>query len=159
MKRGIPMRKIIPFIVLLLLASCGQNNGHPETQFVLIHSSDNQLVANDNSQSNDDLLQGIEEVVNLFDEIFNVVIVKGKEDILVTYKVHHMQRFRMKKIERELLKKLETKFPNEQMAVSSDYKIFLEATSLQKKLMDPNFSPVEAEKRLKKIIKLKNELT
>ena len=65
----------------------------------------------------------------------------------------------MKKIEKEVNEILEKRYPDENFIVSSDYKIFLEAYRLGKKMEDPNFSKKDAQKRLEEIIKLKKELT
>ena len=70
-----------------------------------------------------------------------------------------MQRFRMKDIEKKLNAMLEKRYPDENFVVSSDYKIFLEAIKLGKKMEDPNFPKKKANEELNKIIKLKKELT
>jgi len=54
---------------------------------------------------------------------------------------------------------LNKKYPDEKFTISSDYKIFLEAVELKEKLKNPHYSRDQAEKQLKKIIKLKNEMT
>jgi hypothetical protein len=87
-----------------------------------------------------------------------VAVVKGKEATLVVYKVKHMQRFRMKQIEKDLTKKLEEKYPKEQFTVSSDYKIFLEAVRLVERKDNGNLSGKQAEKRLNEIVKMTSDM-
>ena len=70
-----------------------------------------------------------------------------------------MARFKMKSIEKELTEKLKSKYPEEKFTVSSDFKIFLETMRLRDKIQDSEFSEEKADKRLKEIIKLNNELT
>lgn len=103
-----------------------------------------------------DLKKDIEEA---FDEIYDVAVIRGEKHTLIVYKVKHMQRFFMKRIEKKLNALLENHYPDEDFIVSSDYKIFLEAIKLGKKMEDPNFSNKEANKELERIIKLKKELT
>ncbi|WP_409274464.1 YhcN/YlaJ family sporulation lipoprotein [Neobacillus sp. SCS-31] len=92
-------------------------------------------------------------------ELYDVAVIKGKKDILVAYKVKHMYRFRMKAIEKKLTKKLEKKYPDANFTVSSDYKIFLEASRLKDEVKRGKMSGKEAEDRLQQIIKLQQEKT
>ncbi|WP_059173043.1 YhcN/YlaJ family sporulation lipoprotein [Bacillus sp. FJAT-27445] len=103
--------------------------------------------------------QDVKKEVASMPELYDVAVVKGKKDILVAYKVKHLQRFRMKAIEKELTKKLEKEYPDANFTVSSDYKIFLEATRLQEGMKNRKLSGKEAEGRLQQIIKLQQEKT
>ena len=78
---------------------------------------------------------------------------------MVAYKVKQMKRFKMKKIEKELNKKLTEKYSDRKFIVSSDFKIFLEAVELNEDLKDKKYSREKARKRFKKIIKLEKEKT
>jgi hypothetical protein len=97
--------------------------------------------------------------IESIDDIYDVAVIKGKKETLVVYKVKHMQRFHMKKIEQEVNSILEKKYPDEDFIVSSDYKIFMEAVELREKLKDPNYPEKDAQKQFDKIVELKKELT
>lgn len=101
----------------------------------------------------------LKEEIRKIDEIYDVAIIEGKEQVLVAYKVRHLDRFKMKKIEKKLTKRLEDKYPDKKFIVSSDYKIFLEVIRLKKEKREEKLTDKEAEKRFKKIIKLKKEMT
>ena len=103
--------------------------------------------------------EDVHKYVLSFDDIYDAAIIVGEKRVLVAYKVKHMKRFRMKKIEKDLQKKLEKKYPDRKFTVSSDYKIFLEAVELNEDLKDPNYSRKKAKKQSKKIIKLEKEKT
>ena len=92
-------------------------------------------------------------------EIYDAAIIVGKERVLVAYKVKQMKRFKMKKIEKDLNKKLTEKYSDRKFIVSSDFKIFLEAVELNEDLKDKKYSREKARKRFKKIIKLEKEKT
>ncbi|MFK4998155.1 hypothetical protein ACI2OX_14750 [Bacillus sp. N9] len=47
----------------------------------------------------------VREDVNEVNEIYDAAIIEGKKGILVAYKVKHLYRFRMKKIEKILRKR------------------------------------------------------
>lgn len=116
-------------------------------------------LADKNTKKNLDLIDSIKRDVSSMKELYDVAVVKGKNDTLVAYKVKHLHRFQMKKIEKNLNEKLEKKYPDENFTISSDYKIFLEAVKLNEKMKDPNFSDKKANDMLKKIIKQKQEMT
>jgi hypothetical protein len=78
---------------------------------------------------------------------------------LVVYKVKHLQRFRMKTIEKNITNHLEKKYPKEDFIVSSDYKIFLEAVRLKDDMKKRKITEKKAEKRFKEIVSLTEEMT
>lgn len=144
---------------LLFLSACN-DDGQKESGMALITKTNPSPISfQRNTKKELDLIGSIEMDIEGFEELYDVAIVKGKEDILVAYKVKHMQRFHMKKIEKKVNKLLEEKYPDENFIVSSDYKIFLEAVELEQNMNDPNYSPKKAEEKLQEIIKFKKELT
>jgi hypothetical protein len=105
-------------------------------------------------------VERIKKDVSSFPEIYDVAVVEGKKNTLVAYKVKHLKRMKMKKIEENINKLLEKKYPNENFTVSSDYKIFLEAVKLNEQIKsDKKFSKQKAEKQLQKIIEMTKEMT
>ncbi|KIL47432.1 hypothetical protein [Jeotgalibacillus campisalis] len=101
----------------------------------------------------------INEKLQKSEELYDTIIIAGEDKILVSYKVHHMNRFHMKKIEKKIKKWTEEEFPDQEVDVSSDYKIFLESYNLFQSWEDGSLSIEEAQKKLDKIITLKNDLT
>ncbi|MDF2789320.1 MAG: sporulation protein, partial [Neobacillus sp.] len=144
--------RVIFIVCVSLLVSCSQGQTEKESQLALMKATNPNptVTENNNDQGN---VERIEREVENIDEIYDVAVVKGKEATLIVYKVKHMQRFRMKQIEKDLNKKLEEKYPNEQFTVSSDYKIFLEAVRLVERKDNGNLSDKQAEKRLNEIVK------
>lgn len=148
----------IAIFILLGLAGCSQNESK-ESELALIKKTDpNPVLIDENTEGNLDLVTNIKEEIASYKEIYDVAVVKGKKDTLVVYKVKHLQRFHMKKIEKKIKGRLDKKFPDEKFTVSSDYKIFLEAVKLNEKMQNPDYSEKKANKRLKEIIELKNEM-
>jgi hypothetical protein len=154
-------KRLIPLVIITMLSlgACNEE-GTKESGMSLIKTTNPTPISLEkNTKKETDLIRSIEKDIEGFKEIYDVSIVKGKKDILVSYKVKHLQRFRMKKIEERMNKLLEKKYPDENFTVSSDYKIFLESIELQEKMKDPNFSDKKAEDKLQEIIKLKEEKT
>ncbi|MEQ2464412.1 YhcN/YlaJ family sporulation lipoprotein [Niallia sp. Sow4_A1] len=151
---------ILIFSLCVFLTGCEKET--PNSRWSMLKKVDPEPVViytESDEAGQKELVQGIKEETNTISSIYDVAVVKGKKDTLVAYKVKQMARFKMKSIEKELTEKLESKYPEEKFTVSSDFKIFLETMRLRDKIQDSEFSEEKADKRLKEIIKLNNELT
>ncbi len=136
----------IAIATILLLSGCVLFEQIGPIQ-VVIHDDHQETVSTINKQ--------LEEKSELYDTI----VIAAEDNILVTYKVRHLNRFKMKSIEKTLNDWLEKEYPDEDFILSSDYKIFLESYLLFEKWDEGSLAVDEAEKKLEKIIKLKKELT
>lgn len=143
-------------IICFLLSACGLNQGKDSQGALMKTTNPAPIHINAEKQSH---VEKIKDDISSFPEVYDVAVIKGKKDTLVVYKVKHMYRFRMDAIEKKLNKFLEKRYPKENFKVSSDYKIFLEAVRLKEAMGKKDFTDKEAEKRLQKIIKLKDETT
>jgi hypothetical protein len=148
--------RLMLFLSIFLMSSCSQGQNEKDSQLALMKTTNpNPTVTEKKGQ---DKAEKIEKDVESFDEIYDVAVVKGKRDTLVVYKVKHMQRFNMKKIEKDLNKTLEKKYPKENFTVSSDYKIFLEAVRLVERKNNGTLSTKQAEKRFNEIVKMTSDM-
>ncbi|WP_338472190.1 sporulation protein [Niallia sp. XMNu-256] len=148
------------FLYLGIVTGCNKNEVQGNQDYMTLMQTTNPTPTNIVSGKNHVTAEEIKKDVEKKREyIYDVAVIKGENEDLVVYKVKHLQRFRMNKIEKEITEMLEKKYPDENFVVSSDYKIFLEAVRLGEKMKDPHFSKKDAQKRLDEIIKLKNELT
>jgi hypothetical protein len=157
-------KQIIVYGLLVLLigsflSGCNQGGDKTseESRKSMIQSVNPEATAVEKSEH--DVAEKVKKDVQSIPAIYDVAVIKGEEDILVAYKVKHMQRYNMKKIEKEINKKLEKNYPKENFIVSSDFKIFIEAIELKDRMKDKDYSSKDAEERLKKIIKFKKERT
>jgi uncharacterized protein YcfL len=148
---------LVVIVCLLLLTSCNQPQHVKESQLALMKTTNPNPVVTENNKSHQQVKE-IEKEVSRLPEIYDVVVVKGKEGIIVVYKVKHMQRYRMKGIEKKVNKMLEEKYPKENFTVSSDYKIFLEAIRLDEQMKSSKFSQQKAEKRFKELVKMTTDI-
>ncbi|WP_316571682.1 YhcN/YlaJ family sporulation lipoprotein [Neobacillus sp. YIM B06451] len=151
---------VVTTVVFAMLAgtACQGRDDTTSTRLALMKTTNPEpirtLDSNTKASEND-----VKKEVASMPELYDVAVIKGKKDILVAYKVKHMYRFRMKAIEKKLTKKLEKKYPDANFTVSSDYKIFLEASRLKDEVKRGKISGKEAEDRLQQIIKLQQEKT
>lgn len=148
---------VVPLFILMMVG-CG-NNDHENNDYMALLAETNptptNIVSGSNNVTADEIMKDVQEL----DPIYDVAVIKGEKEDLVVYKVKHLQRFHMKKIEKDVTTMLEKKYPDENFVVSSDYKIFLEVVRLSKKMKDPSYTKEKAQKELDRIIKLKKELT
>lgn len=146
------------FSLSVLLFGCSTVNDTPETRSSLVRTSNPNPIAVNNKDEK--LVGDIKKAALSIDGIYDVAVIKGEaKDCLVAFKVHHLERFRMKKIEKQLTKELQKQFKDLTFTVSSDFKIFLEAVRLNEKVEKENLSKEKKEKRLQEIIKLSREKT
>ncbi|MDQ0174615.1 YhcN/YlaJ family sporulation lipoprotein [Bacillus chungangensis] len=158
------MRRYIPFFMMMFLlmsvTGCALNKKRTEeSSYALLKTTQPTPIVIKKSKKHQVVGDKIERDIEEIPAIYDTAIVENEKRVIVAYKVRHLQRFNMRKIEKKLNKKLESRYPKKQFIVSSDYKIFLEAVRLKEALQSGEISKKEAEKRFKKIISLSSELT
>ncbi|WP_240628643.1 sporulation protein [Bacillus salacetis] len=150
----------LSLMVIMLLAGCAVNEEDgKDSRGALIKVTDPPPVELMENPETDSVGHAVKKEIAKLPELYDVAVIEGKKEILVSYKVKHSDRFHMKAIEKKMTRKLEKKFPDEKFIVSSDYKIFLETVRLKDKIEKNSISNKDAEKRFQEIIKLKEELT
>lgn len=151
---------VVFFILVAVMSGCSMGKTSSDSRASMIQSvNPDPGATNDLDIKNIKLAEKVKKDIAALDEIYDVAVIKGKKDILVAYKVKHLKRFGMKRIEKEINKKLEKNYPGENFIVSSDFKIFIEAVELRERMKDPAYPEDKAEKQLQKIISLKKEMT
>lgn len=151
----------LSIVILLAVSACAYDGGkeHQDSESALIKKTSPSPIELKKRDENKSIGYQVRKEVNNIDEIYDAAVIEGDKYVVVAYKVKHLSRFNMKKIEKNLTKKLKEKYPDDTFVVSSDYKIFLEAIRLKEDLDGDNLSDDEASKRFKKIIRLKEEMT
>ncbi|WP_462409004.1 YhcN/YlaJ family sporulation lipoprotein [Neobacillus sp. Marseille-QA0830] len=150
------IRLMAALFLLTGLTACSEKQQMKDSQLALMKTTDPKPIVTDGKKSNDQV-EKIKHEVSSFPEIYDVAVVKGKQGTLVAYKVKHMQRFNMRKIEQNITKKLEAEYSKEKFTVSSDYKIFLEVVRLNER-MQQGLSDQKAEKRFNEIVKMTEDM-
>ncbi|MFT8321079.1 MAG: YhcN/YlaJ family sporulation lipoprotein [Bacillus sp. (in: firmicutes)] len=152
---------VICFLIILsvILAGCEKYSSHSRWALFKTVNQSPIIIGNQEDQTNQEMVKQIKEETREFTSIYDVAVVKGEKDILVAYKVKHLHRLKMKSIEKDLKDKLNKKFPDANFTVSSDFKIFLETVRLWDHLQNADYTEKQADKRLKQIIRLNDELT
>ncbi|HEY9577900.1 MAG TPA: YhcN/YlaJ family sporulation lipoprotein [Pseudobacillus sp.] len=150
------MKAVIYALAAVILVGCGFQEEREDSRLALLKTTNPEPIQ---IEKNGASVEKIRKEVEKVQEIYDAAVIKGDHNILVAYKVRHLDRFQMKKIEKNLKERLEKEYKQEKFIVSSDYKIFLEAVRLREDIDAGKTTNKKADKRLHQIIKLKQEMT
>ncbi|TYS90854.1 sporulation protein [Rossellomorea aquimaris] len=151
-------RIIVPLTLLVLIGCTNKEDGN-DSKIALMKKTDPPPIELVDNPETDSYGHAIKREISKMKELYDVAVIQGKDETLVVYKVKHLQRFHMKKIEKKMDHYLEDKYPDEDFILSSDYKIFLETIRLKEKLKRGSISKKDAEKKFQDIVKLQKEKT
>lgn len=152
----------ISFIILLMILSgCANKEGGKVDDLALIKRTNPEPmdIIYGMDGNHDGIITNVKKTVAKHKAIYDVVIVKKDRTILVAYKVKHLQRFHMKRIEKDVKQQLIEKFADYEFIVSSDYKIFLELVRLNEMLKAKVVPEEKARKKYDEIMSLNEALT
>ncbi len=144
--------KVIAVVIaMFLLTSCSPDSDSREARLSLFKAVDPKPVYITGDKAP---LLKIKHEVQSFDELFDVAVIQNGKEILVAYKVKHMQRIHMDSIEKRLTKMLNQDYPGNDFIVSSDMKIFLEAIELGVHVHKEDYPKNKAKKWFENIVEL-----
>ncbi|MCA1056714.1 sporulation protein [Rossellomorea aquimaris] len=146
-------------VICLMSAGCSNTDDGKQSKTALLKATDPSPIELVDNPETDSFGHAIKKELAKKKELYDVAVIQNKEKTLVVYKVKHLQRFKMKKIEKNMENYLEEKYPDEDFILSSDYKIFLETVRLKEKMEKHSLSNEEADKKFKEIIELQKEKT
>nr|WP_275580743.1 YhcN/YlaJ family sporulation lipoprotein [Aquibacillus albus] len=100
------------------------------------------------------LTNKLKETVKDKDEVTRVRGINSGSDILLAIEVKQINQFNEQEIEKKIKKELEKKYPEANIEVSSDKKIFIEIDELEKKIQNNRIGKKDLEKKYNEIKKL-----
>ena len=144
---------MILYIVIILMISSGCNMTNTNNE------KNNLNITNVSSQDTKNLsmTDQVKQLLNKQKEVDNVKVVNSDKELFIAAEIKQMDRFRIKEIEKQLKKLTEDNYPNHNVTLSTDMKIFLELDELEKKVNEKNMSKKKIEKELKRIKSLSEE--
>lgn len=152
-------KRFIISIILFVLVGCANKEDGSDSKIALMKKTNPPPIELVDNPETDSYGHAIKRELSKMEELYDVAVIQGKEETLVVYKVKHLHRFKMKKIESRMDRYLEDKYPKEDFILSSDYKIFLETIRLKEKLKSGSISKKNAETKFQDIVKLQKEKT
>ncbi len=148
-------------IIFLIVSGCANKEGGKADDTALIKRTNPEPmdIIKGLDPEGKELITDVKKTVAKKEEIYDVVVVKNDKTILVAYKVKHLQRFHMNRIEKNITEELNKKYEGYDFVVSSDYKIFLELVRLNEMLKAKDVPEKKAIDQYNEIISLHKELT
>jgi len=151
------MIKYIINLILILIFVVGCNGNQSK------QNSEEQQMNTQPLATNQKFDQNISDKVNKTlkekQEVTDVISINSDKKLLVAVEIQHKERLRLKKIEKKLKKQLKEQYPEKEITLSLDKKIFLETKKLKQKVINDEVNRAKLEKELKKIIDLSKEKT
>lgn len=151
MKHGII---VITYFMIFMMIGSGCNT-------VNNNEKGNTNITNVSYQQSKDLNTSaqVEKLLKNEKEVKNAKAVNTDKKILIAVEINQMERFRLEDIEKRLIKMIEDEYPNHDVDLSTDKKIFLELEKLKKKITEKDMNEKKIDKELKRIKSLSEELT
>ncbi|MCX8045589.1 MAG: YhcN/YlaJ family sporulation lipoprotein [Anoxybacillus gonensis] len=151
------MKKWLVLISVFFLMSCAHEQKEQQQS---LQQENITNVSHDGSAKRSDQ-QHAEKAVQMLRErqdVKDAVAVEANGRLLVAYQVKHLQRLRMKQIEKDVRNMLNDAF-DEKVIASHDLKIFWKTKALKEKIETKNMSEKAIEKEVTIIQKLSEEQT
>ncbi|WP_174613736.1 hypothetical protein [Virgibacillus ihumii] len=99
------------------------------------------------------------EMLSKHDPITSINAVNTSKKLLIAIEVQHRHRFRLTKIRKDLQKEMKKAFSDHKVELSTDKKIFIELTRLEKAIDSNNISKKKLKKEINHLIELMHEQT
>ncbi|MGX1900584.1 peptidoglycan-synthase activator LpoB [Thermolongibacillus altinsuensis] len=151
-------KPLIFFLFIFVLFGCSKEN---EVQKQSLQKLNLTQTSTKETAHRDDqnVAEKAVQIVKQKREVNDVLAVNSEKKMIVAYKVKHLERFRMKKIEKAIRKELEKNFPNYEIIVSSDLKLFWKTEELKQKLEKKRLDQKKLDKEIDMLKKLSKEQT
>ncbi len=137
----------------MITSGCNMTNANNEKNSINITNVSSQNTKNLN------MTDQVKQLLDKQKEVSNVKVVNSDKELFIAAEIKQMDRLRIKEIEKRLKKLTEDKYPNHNVTLSTDKKIFLELDKLEQEVNDTNISKKHLEKELKRIKNLSEEQT
>ncbi|GGC94621.1 hypothetical protein GCM10007216_26650 [Thalassobacillus devorans] len=148
------MKKLLTGILVFAFLMGCQDGNNEETQDL----NEPMQMAN-NNKLNQAVSEQADRSLRNKNNLTDVQVVNDDKQLLIAAQIPHNERFHMKKIEKDLTKQAEEKFPDYQVTLSLDKKIHLEVMQLKKQIAEGSIDQKKLSNELDRLIKLSKEKT
>ncbi|MCM3126085.1 MULTISPECIES: YhcN/YlaJ family sporulation lipoprotein [unclassified Mesobacillus] len=151
--------KVKIFLSFLVVIGIGTGCHNNQNQLDENHKDLNISQVHTNKPIDQSIANNAKEKIIIKEEISDVKAVNTDKELFTAIKVDNFNRFRLKKIEKEVKSVIEKMYPNLKVIVSSDKKMFWELEKLEQKLQKDNANMKDLKKDFNNIKKLMKEQT
>jgi len=153
-------RILLLFITVCLLTSIGCTNKNREQVLEPTGNQPIELVKlKSDGVADQNASNQAKEIVSRYEEIAGVRAVNYDNQLIVAIDVDHLERFNLKKIEKELREKINESFSDMIVTLSTDRKILIELEKIEKEIQAKSISKEELKKQIEHLKKLSKEQT
>lgn len=150
--------RITLFLIIfsILISGCQKDPGYHQT------SENNHETTNTSFKKapvSQEASQKAKKILNQKDGVSKVQAINDDDQLVIAVAVPHMQRFKLESTTKKLDKQMKKHFPDQQVTLSTDKKIYLELEQLKKQMDNQQLSKETLNKKLQHIIKLSDEKT
>jgi len=149
-------KTFILILLLIVLVGCNNQNNTLEDKD---NSNVDMTKINHPTSINQDQSNRAKDSLSKDNNITNIHAVNTEKQLVIAIDISHMKRFRLKKIEEDLKKKMKKQFPRMDVYFSTDKKIILELEKLEQDINSKSLAKKDISKKVKKIIELMSEKT
>lgn len=151
-QNGKRLLSVITIFTLVILVGCNQEEKQSKMKNVNYTTVKNNVVVDQSPSAK------AEDLVKAREETTEVIAVNSKKELILAFNVQTFDRFQLDKSEADVKKELKKEFPNHEVLVSTDKKVFLELEALKGKMNKREVeSSKELTKNLKRIKHVKND--
>ncbi len=145
MKRIILQGSVLTITAMIFLTGC---KDEPQTDMKKTISTQ-ELSTNESTS--------IEKEVVEMNGVEDVEIIHSKDKLLVAIKVSNVDRFQLEDIQKKVKKKMDSEYPEMDVTVSPDKKIFMKIAELEDKHASKKMSERDIHKKVVSLIKLSKD--
>ncbi|KYG33169.1 YhcN/YlaJ family sporulation lipoprotein [Alkalihalobacillus trypoxylicola] len=137
------MKKFMLFIMLIscLLGACNQDTA----------KSSQASLTSESSYKDQNKINDVKAELKKMEEVIDVQAIVYDQKIYADPKVKQFSRFRLKEIRKNGFEKLKKTFPDSEIHVSTDKKVYMELEKLEQQLKNGKIKNEDLEKKLQKI--------
>ncbi|MCZ0756170.1 YhcN/YlaJ family sporulation lipoprotein [Anoxybacillus sp. J5B_2022] len=155
------MKQLIGIIIIgFVLLGCAREPGVQKQSLqgenMISLSTDGTARSHEESQS---VAEQAVKQVKARNEIRDAVAVSTNRKLLLAYQVKQMDRFRMKQIAKDIQQQLELLFPDHDVTISSDLKLFWKTDELRGKIEKDHMSERKINQQINQLKRLSEERT
>ncbi|MCF6137342.1 YhcN/YlaJ family sporulation lipoprotein [Pseudalkalibacillus berkeleyi] len=99
----------------------------------------------------------IHEEIKKVNGVDDVKLIHSKDQLLVAIKITTMDRFRIEEIQHKVQKKLDAAYPEMDVTISPDKKIFMKIGELESKQSEKSLTERDIHKKVRSLIKLSKD--
>lgn len=149
---------LLTIVCLIIPIGCAKNSS-PNTQNNIKQQNLKFTPVQNQSNINQQISNEVKNILSEHDDITEISVINNHQDIIAAINVKSLSRFKLKKIEKKLEKKVAKQFPDKEVTLSTDKKIMIELNRVERSIQKEHLSNEKLKRKISRIKKLSKEQT